>query len=252
MMSDRFTVDALIIREQQIGESDKLITLLSRSMGVLLAYVSGAKSIKSKKGAATSLLSYSSVTLQKKGDTYRVTEASPINIFFKAGDDIEALSLAQYFCELCNFLAPSTENCEQVLRLVLNSLHFLGQKTRNIFILKAIFELRLMCLVGYSPDLIACNSCAKFEDDVMYFDTLDGRLFCKECHEYNSECAVINLTLLNALRHIVYSDFSKLFMFSVPDEAAVALSSVTERFLLNNTEQKPKTLSFFNSLFKDL
>ncbi len=252
MNPDRFTVDALVIREQQIGESDKLITLLTRNMGVISAYASGAKSIKSKKGAATSLLSYSSITLQKKGDTYRVTETAPIEIFFKAGDDIEALSLAQYFCELCNFHAPSSENCEQVLRLVLNSLYFLGKKTKNIFILKAIFELRLMCLVGYSPDLIACNNCAKFEDDIMYFDTFDGRLFCRECHEYNSECAVINLTLLNALRHIVYADFSKLFMFSIPDDAAMALTLITERFLLNNTEQKPKTLSFFNSLFKDL
>ena len=58
------------------------------------------------------------------------------------------------------------------------------------------------------------------------------------------------MTLLTALRHIVYSDINKLFMFSIPDEAAVALSQITERYLLNKTEQKPKTLSFFNSLFK--
>ncbi len=250
--SERFTVDALIIREQMIGESDKLITMLSRDKGVIKAYASGARSIKSKKGAATSLLSYSSVTLQKKGDTYRISEASPIEVFFKAGNDIEALSLAQYFCELCIYHAPNSENCEAVLRLTLNSLYFLSEKKRNIFILKAIFELRLMALTGYQPNLIACNNCAKYEDSLMYFDTNEGCLYCKDCHEYNSECALINLTLLTCLRHIVYSDFSRLFAFTVPDDAAVALSSITERYLMNKTEQKPKTLSFFNSLFKDI
>lgn len=245
-------MDALVIREQQIGESDKLITLLTRHDGVIKAYASGAKSIKSKKGAATSLLAYSSVTLAAKGDTYRVTEAAPIQIFFNAGDDIEALSLAQYFCELCIHHAPNSENCESVLRLVLNSLHFLNQKSRNIFILKAIFELRLMALTGYMPSLVACNECAKYEDDIMYFDTNEGCLYCKKCHSYNNDCAVINMTLLTALRHIVYSDLQKLFLFSVPDDAAKALSMVTERYLLNKTEQKLKTLTFFNSLFKEM
>ncbi len=249
---DRFTVDALVIREQQIGESDKLITMLSRNNGVIKAYASGARSIKSKKGAATSLLSYSTVTLQQKGDTYRITEAAPLKVFFSAGDDIEALSLAQYFCELCIYHAPNSENCEQVLRLALNSLHYLSQKSRNIFILKAIFELRLMALTGYLPNLVACDGCAKYEDDIMYFDTNEGLLYCKSCREYNSNCAVINMTLLTALRHIVYSDLKKLFLFSIPDEAASALSQITERYLLNKTEQQLKTLAFFNSLFKGL
>ena len=106
---DRFTVDALVIREQQIGESDKLVTLLSRHNGVIRAYASGARSIKSKKGGATSLLAYSSFTLVKKGDTYRITEAVADTVFFKAGDDIEALSLAQYFCELCKTDVASVE-----------------------------------------------------------------------------------------------------------------------------------------------
>ena len=251
MNPDRFTVDALVIREQQVGESDKLITLLSRNNGVIKAYASGAKSIKSKKGAATSLLAYSSVTLTQKGDTYRVTEASPIQIFFNAGDDIEALSLAQYFCELCIYHAPNSENCESVLRLILNSLHFLSNKSRDIFILKSIFEMRLMALTGYLPNLVACDGCAKYEDDIMYFDTNEGKLYCRKCHEYNSECAVVNMTLPTALRHIGYSDLSKLFMFSIPTDAARGLSMITERYLLNKTEQKLKTLSFFNSLFKE-
>ena len=249
MIQDKFTVDALVITEQQIGESDKLITLLTRHNGVIKAYASGARTIKSKKGAATSLLAYSSFTLSIKCNTYKVIEASPIDIFLNAGDDIEALSLAQYFCELCIYHAPNSENCESVLRLTLNCLHFLSNKKRNIFLLKAIFELRLMALTGYLPNLIACNDCAKFEDDIMYFDTNEGCLYCKKCRVYNNDFAVINLTLLTSLRHIIYSDISTLFLFSIPDEAAIALSSITERYLVNKTEHKLKTLSFFNSLF---
>ncbi len=249
MIQNQFTTNALIIREQQIGERDRLVTMLSSEHGIIKAYATGAKTIKSKKGAATSLLAYSSVTISQSNDTYRVTEAAPIEIFFKVGEDIEILSLAQYFCELCDRYVPRGENCNDILRLVLNSLYFLSEKKRNIHLLKGIFELRLMSLVGYMPDLVACKTCVKYEDDIMYFDTFEGVLYCPNCIKYSKDFAVINKTLLTALRHIVYVDLNRLFAFSIPDEAALALSKITERYLLNKTEHTFQTLNFFNSLF---
>ena len=45
----RFTTDALIISEMNVGESDRLVTLLTREYGVIKAFAAGAKNIKSKK-----------------------------------------------------------------------------------------------------------------------------------------------------------------------------------------------------------
>ena len=56
----------LVIREQTIGESDRLVTLFTREYGIIKAFASGAKNIKSKKAAATSLLTYSSFTILNK------------------------------------------------------------------------------------------------------------------------------------------------------------------------------------------
>ncbi len=249
MVQVQFSTDGLIIREQNIGDNDKLVTILTRNMGVISAYAAGSKSIKSKKSSATCLLSYSSFVLKKKGDLFRITEASPIKVFFSTGDDIEALYLAQYFCELAAVHTPEDSVCESVLRLFLNSLYFLSEKKRNIFLLKAIAELRLLSLIGYMPDLVACKKCVKYEKELMYFDTLEGLLYCADCVPYRKDFALLNGTLIMAMRHIIYSDFDKLFSFTLPDDACIALSSVTEKYLINKTEQKLKTLSFFNSLF---
>ncbi len=43
----------LILKEQNIGERDKLVTVLTEARGTLRAFVRGAKSAKSKKAAAT-------------------------------------------------------------------------------------------------------------------------------------------------------------------------------------------------------
>lgn len=246
----QLTIDGLIIKEQEIGDNDKLLTILSRNDGVVRVYASGAKSIKSKKGAATTLLSYSSLTIKKKGESYRIVEASPIKVFFKTGSDLEALSLAQYFCELSLYYASSDENSELIFRLILNALHFICEKKRNLHQIKAIVELKLMSLIGYEPNLIACNKCLKYEDEIMYFDCFEGYLYCPKCAQYQKNFAVINSTLLMALRHIVYAQFSNLFAFSLPDEACVALSKITEKYLINKCERNLNTLQFFNSLYE--
>ena len=131
----------------------------------------------------------------------------------------------------------------------MNALHFLNENKRNIHLIKAIVELKLMSLIGYMPNLVACNKCLKYESDLMYFDTLEGCLYCSGCVNYDRSFAVINATLIMAMRHIVYADFSKLFSFTLPDEASKALSSITEKYLINKTEHNLKTLKFFNSLY---
>ena len=50
----RFTTDALVIKEMSVGESDRLVTLFTRDYGLIRAFAAGAKSVRSKKGAATS------------------------------------------------------------------------------------------------------------------------------------------------------------------------------------------------------
>lgn len=243
----RFTTQGLVIREKSIGESDRLVTLLTRDQGVIRAFAAGAKNIKSKKGAATGLLSYSSFTILKKNDTYKIYEANPIRVFFGAGSDVVKLSLSQYFCELCSVLVPQDTNSEEYLRLILNSLHFLVSEERKSEIVKSITELRLASISGYAPNLIACENCGKFEDDIMYFCFSDGKIICRECKK-NEYGIPINRTILSAMRHIVYSEFKNLYSFDIPDNDAKILSSVTEKYITTQTEHHYSTLDFYNTI----
>lgn len=239
--------DALVIKEMRMGEADRLITLLTKDSGIIKAYASGAKNIKSKRGSATGLLSYSNFSLSKKGDTYRVTEATPIKLFFGTNSDIETLAISQYFCELCLVFEPNDENAEEFLRLILNSLYFLTEKKKNAFLIKAITELRIAAISGYCPSLVACGGCGTFEDDIMYFNIVDGALFCSKCNEDTSNIP-LNKTLMNAMRHIVYSQFKDLYSFLVPDEDAKILSDITEKYIVFQTDHKFTTLKFLNDV----
>ncbi len=223
-----------------------MITIITRDMGVITAFVRGVKSMKSRRGSATSLLCFSNFNLESKGDTYTVLEASVNKMFYGAGSDIVTLSIAQYFCELCNVFRPVERESEEFLRLILNSLHFLTENKRSPELIKAITELRVAVIAGYAPNIVACNGCGKFEEAVMYFKLDDGTLYCNDCHKEN--CVSITLTVLQAMRHIVYSKFESLYSFEIPETAAKELSKLCERYITYQTEHKFTTLEFLRGI----
>ena len=91
----KITAPGLVIREQNIGEADKLITVLTAKHGLVRAFSRGAKKTKSKKLAATSLLSYADFTFTKTRDAFSVEEALVKEVFFELRNDVQKMALAQ-------------------------------------------------------------------------------------------------------------------------------------------------------------
>lgn len=246
----RLSTDGLIVKESNVGEYDRLVVALTRHRGLITAFAPGARRLKNRNASSTGLLCYSNLTFFRGKDTYKVDEASAIEVFFPLRSDIVKLSLAQYFCELCLCLAPEGAPAEDFLRLILNSLHFLAKDGRPPLLLKSVMELRMLTLSGYMPDLLACGGCGAFEGETMYLDAVGGGLFCENCRGPAAGTALLPLTksVLAGLRHICYADFDKLFSFSLPAEGLRALNAVTERYLLVQTDRRFKTLDFYHSL----
>ena len=57
--------DGLIIRDLNVGEDDRIVTILTRSRGVVRASARGARRVKSRLSTATRLFCYSDFTLFK-------------------------------------------------------------------------------------------------------------------------------------------------------------------------------------------
>ena len=241
------STDGIIVRENIASENDKYITALTRSNGLVSAYARGVRNLKNRNASGCGLLCYSDLTFFKSRDTYKLDEAAPREVFWGLREDIVHLSLAQYFCELCLTLAPEGSEAEEYLRLMLNALAFLSKREKDPNLIKAVVELRMLTLSGYMPDLSRCAVCGEDTDDRMAFSAREGRIFCTK-HRPGVGEILLDRTLLAAMRHIVYTDFDRLFRFSMPEKSAAALARATERFLLQQTERGYKTLDFYHSL----
>ena len=237
--------DGIVIREKATLERDRYVTLLTREDGVLHGFARGAQALKSTKQSGTQLFAYADFTITRGKDAYIVTEAQPKKVFYGFREDVERLSLAQYFCELVGTLAPEEQEAEEYLCLFLNALHLLETGKRPQPFLKAVMELRLMSISGYMPDLTGCAVCGTYSDDDMFFDRRNGCLYCKNCGQSGEP---LTAGLLAAMRHICLADPKKVFSFTLSDASLRKLASITEGYMHTHLNHSFRTLQFYKSV----
>ena len=236
----------LVIREQTIGESDRLVTLLTADWGLVRAFVRGAKQLKNKLNSSTSLFAYSDFSLYRGRDAFVIDNASPIEVFFGLRMDIERLSLAQYFAQLAYELSEEEQPSAEMLSVMLNALHLLCNSNKDKRIIKSAVELRLLSLGGYMPSILACASCGTYETDLMYFDTLEGCIYCENCGKTGA--VPCHKNVITALRFICLTEPKRIFSFSLSDDNLSLLSQLSERYLISRLQKKLPTLEFYKSL----
>ena len=249
-MAETIITRGVVLREQPTGERDRLVTILTEDIGVIRAFVNGAKSAKSKTASSTDLLCCSKFTISRSNsNVFTVREASVIKLFFSLRQDIVLLSLAQYIGEIAVELSPREAEAAEQLRLVLNAFSFLADSKKSPVLIKAASELRLLTLAGYMPSLVACDNCGRYESESMFFDPFNGKLYCSDCEAaVPRQAKKTGLGVITAMRYICFCQPEKVFSFNLPDDSLKALSSLSETYLRNVTARNYKTLDFYKQM----
>ncbi|MGE4353752.1 MAG: DNA repair protein RecO [Oscillospiraceae bacterium] len=240
---------ALVLRETRYREADKMLTLLTEREGKLSVSAKGALRKNCHYSAATQPLCYADFTLFSNRGRYTVNEGEALEQFLGLRDDLEKLALGSYIAELLE--AVSDEDCPnpQVLSLGLNSLYALSRGLYPPEHIKAVFELRLMCLSGYRPILDGCASCGAEDVAFPRFSLNGGVLHCAGCP---SGSPGVSLPLcrqsLLAMRYISLAEPKKIFSFLLEDEAMERLKNVCEGYVMAQLERGFASLDYWKSV----
>ena len=236
----------LVLRQVKVGEADRIITILTPELGVVSASARGSLRMKSALFSATGLFCYSEFTLSSGRSHYFVDNAQVKKVFHGISATIEGMALASYMAEIAMELAPAPPEADAQLRLLLNCLYMLSERSYPCRQLKAIYELRALTLAGYMPDVAACARCGK-TDGNMGFSAVDGRIFCADCRR-DGALLPLPAGAVAAVRHVVSCDLARLFSFALPNETAAAFAAAAEQFLKAQLQRSFKTLDFYHEL----
>ncbi len=252
-------VRGLIIRTVDIKETDRLVTIFTEQMGVVTALARGARSLKSRKMAATMQFCYGSYILYRQGDKYWVKEAELIESFFDIRQTIDGLALSNYIAEILSDVTVA-EADNELLRLSLNSLYAISKGRYAMDKIKAAFEIRAAAILGFMPDVLACHSCKEQAGD-FFFDIMGGLIECAKCHQTAMEThaeplapherhilCILSESAKIALGYCIYSPIERIFAFNIADDDMRLFSRAAEEYLLNQLGRTYKSLGFYKDV----
>lgn len=238
---------ALVLRVSDYNDRDAILTLLSREHGKITAKVRGLRRKNSPLTAPCQLLALSEFTLFEYRGMYTVNEARSVELFKNLRKDLEKVSLGSYFAQVSEVISQEDAPNRELQSLVLNCLYSLAETQLPAEQIKAVFELRIACIAGYTPDLYGCH-CHTGSQPV-YFDLSGGTLLCENCKTQNVGIRhPVSAGTLEAMRYIISCDAKKLLGFTLGKHNLQQLSAISEAYLISQLERGFSTLDFYKSL----
>ena len=239
------TVKALVLRQVRYKEADRILSLFTDSDGKMTAKARGALRKSSRSAAATQQLVYAEMNLFGNRGRWTVNEAALIEDFKGLTEDIESYALGCYVAECLDAFSIEEQPDAALLQLGLNTLYALSRRLYPPEHIKAAFEMRLMCLSGYEPELAACPECGCTEPERPVLNMEKGSISCKSCCGGGLPLCPASL---QALRYIASAPAKQLFSFRLEGESAKLLYRACELYLLRNAERGFQTLDYWKSL----
>jgi DNA repair protein RecO (recombination protein O) len=242
---------ALVLREVNYKESDKILTLLAQGQGKRTVKAQGCRRKNSPLAASAQLLVFSDMTLYDYQDRWALKEGATQEEFRGLRSDLTKLALGTYFAEVCEAVSEEGVETPGLLPLLLNSLYALDKLCKPPAVVKAAFEWKLCCLTGYEPLVDGCAVCGEEAPAEPFLNLSEGVLHCRSCRRELGDAGIsmpLDAPSLAALRYIAYGDPKRLFSFQIPDKSLSLLAGAAESFLLTQLERGFHTLDFYKGL----
>ena len=180
------TTQAIVLRHADYREHDRMLTLLSPSMGRVEALCRGCKRPQSPLLAASEWFALGEYVLYAGKGRMTVTSCSLTESFFPLRTDYDRLKHATYLLSVAEAAAQPGERAVELFTLLARSLSRLSYTDRDAQAISAAFLLHFSAISGYRPRLSHCVRCGRRmeENEIRLFDIEEGGPLCADCASY--------------------------------------------------------------------
>ena len=196
-----YKTEAIVLRQMPLGEADRIFTLFTMDSGKVRAVGKEVRRTKSRLGGHVELLSRVSMSLGRGRDLDVISEAQALQSYPVLRTDLDRLSKAIYLAELVDTFTVEHASSYQVYELLADTLGRL-EKTQSPDLLLRHFEMRLLGVSGYSPELRSCVECrSELQPEDHTFSCAAGGVRCPRCRGTSGDPLIpISIGAMKVLR----------------------------------------------------
>ena len=243
------SLTGIVLRSIPVGEADRLVIIVTRERGKFKCLARGVRKPTSKLGGFLEPMHEVFITVQISRLYPIVKDVRTIGVLNQISNNVSHYLYLMYIAELLeSFILEEETNVEifdlyKFVLQIFNDVH-------EVNMLSLFFQLKLLMLCGYGPELSACAECRSvlnIEDQ--YFGFLQGGIICPRCmteirRTQYSHIFEINLQLIKLLRLSQRETWDKLQTFKVNSEDIGKSLQIINNYITYVIDRKLKSAQF--------
>ncbi len=247
-----YRTEALVLRRTDFGEADRLLTVFTPGRGKLRLVAKGARKPSSRKSGHVELFSHGQFMVAVGRELDIVTQAETLEPFLPLREDLLRTTYAYYVAELADAFTAERDENGPLFRLLVDGFGWLCV-AGDLALAARYFELHLLGLVGYHPQLFACVGCRNpLEPEVSYMSAADGGVLCPRCGHDWAGAATLSVNALKVLRFLQTRDWETCRLLRLNPSTRAEIERVMNRHITYHLERKLKSVDFIHRLRRQM
>lgn len=194
---------AVVLRWRAYGDSDKIVTFLTRDFGKLTGIGKGARNSRRRFPNSLELIARVRVHFRQRPDASLAFLESCELTAGAAALDAERLAYGAYLAELAEQFTVEWSPAPEIYALLDDAVAALHTGPATASFVRA-YELQLLDRAGFAPPLAGCHQCDRQLDGsaAVYFAAAQGLFWCGDCAGSRDGLQAVAAPVMSQLRQL--------------------------------------------------
>ncbi len=229
--------EGIVLRGRDLGEADRILTLITPDRGKVRAVAKGVRKMTSKKAGHLEPFCRCALLLAQGRDLDVIAQAEMIESFNHLRSSLDLLGPAYYFAELVDLFAEEGSESRALYEAFVAALVAIDVGA-DPNAASRWFELFILTLNGLAPSWSTCAGCgAPVEADTVYVYSIErGGLLCPSCRHMDALAQPVETITIKTLRLLAREPLSRIVQVRLPEEALEEAGTMLGRWIRAATE----------------
>jgi DNA repair protein RecO (recombination protein O) len=243
-----YRVEGIVVRTIDYGENHKIVTLITNNSGKAGVLIRGVRKVRSKHASLAQPFTYGEYSYTKGTGLGTLQHGEIIASNYVLRADLDLAAHASYIAEMMDRCIADDE---------VGNVHFEQLKAcfsalvegKDVVVITAIFEMKMLMLCGYSPVLEECIHCGN-RVGPFKLSGYAGGIVCSRCSTQDASLLPLSETCLKLLRLFKSIDLRQVGNINLSPPMKQEISSQMRQLIDMQLAMKFKTRSFLDNLDK--
>ncbi|HHY98054.1 MAG TPA: DNA repair protein RecO [Firmicutes bacterium] len=248
-----YRTEGVILRNQLLGEADRIVTIYTRERGKVRAVARGARRPRNRFVGSSQPFTLADFLIFDNKGLDNISQIEIKESFAELRDDLGLMARASYLAELLCQVMEEEEANPEIYRLLVACYYLLLEAKNSPSVdpdsVLCLYEAQLLKFLGYAPLLDGCMGChAPLDARAYTFYTSLGGVLCDACRDKGtrpeSPGIKVSKGTIETLKYLLNCDPGKLRNFRMSRSTKVELQQVLRSHIDFRLEVPLKSRNF--------